>query len=76
MAQICSISEQVQLKTSGHKFYDFFLNKMDVLNRMFPQNISCSYEFVEGNGFTHGSVIHWKYDFGGTFSLSLISLSL
>ncbi|XP_038887027.1 MLP-like protein 31 [Benincasa hispida] len=63
MAQIFNISEQVKLNCCGEKFYDFFVNKMDYYVHMFPQRLK-SYKFVEGNGFTHGSVTHWKYDFG------------
>ncbi|KAE8650619.1 major latex protein 149 [Cucumis sativus] len=64
MAQIAKISEQVQLKCSGHKFYDFFTNKMDSVIQMFP-HIVTSYKILEGNGFAHGSVIHLKYNIGG-----------
>lgn len=70
MAQICNISEEVKLNCCGDKFYDFFLNKMDSYIHLFPQNLQ-SYKFVEGNGFTHGSVTHWKYDFGDDLSLYL-----
>ncbi|XP_022143420.1 uncharacterized protein LOC111013301 [Momordica charantia] len=63
MAQIAKISEQVQLKSCGHKFYEFLKNKMDYFPRMFPGNIE-SYKFAEGNSFTHGSISHWKYDIG------------
>ncbi|KAA0056078.1 major latex protein 15-like [Cucumis melo var. makuwa] len=76
MAQICSISEEVKLKACGQKFYHFFLTKMDVLNQMFPQNINSTYEFVEGNSFTHGTVIHWKYDFGGGLEESKVRLGV
>ncbi|XP_022143410.1 kirola-like [Momordica charantia] len=60
MAQIAKISEQVQLKSCGQKFYDHFANKMDRFAHLFPQNLK-GYEFVEGNGFTHGSVMYWIY---------------
>ncbi|CAK9317971.1 unnamed protein product [Citrullus colocynthis] len=64
MAQIAKISEQVQLKSSGHKFYEFFKNKMDyVFLQMFPE-IYQSCKVVEGNGFSHGNIIHLKYNAG------------
>ena len=63
MAQIAKISEQLQLKSSAHKFYDFFTNKMDSLIQMFP-HIFTSYKILEGNGFAHASVIHIKYNIG------------
>ena len=68
MAQIAKISEQVQLKCSGHKFYDFFTNKMDSVIQMFP-HIVTSYKILEGNGFAHGSVIHLKYNIGENINL-------
>ncbi|XP_038893753.1 kirola-like [Benincasa hispida] len=64
MAQIAKISKQVQLKSSGHKFYEFFKNNMDyIFVQMFPE-IYQSGKVVEGNGFSHGSVIHLKYNAG------------
>lgn len=63
MAQIAEISEQVQLKCCGKKFYDFFENKMDHLPRLFPQYFE-SYKLVEGNSLTHGGVSIWKNNFG------------
>ncbi|CAK9317969.1 unnamed protein product [Citrullus colocynthis] len=63
MAQIGKISEQVQLKSSGKKFYEFLKNKMDYFPQMFPGNLE-SYKLVEGNSLTHGSISVWKYDFG------------
>lgn len=74
MAQICNISAQVQLNCSGKKFYEVFVNKIDRLVHMFPQTIQ-SCKVVEGNGFTHGSVIHWKYDLGDQSSLSIVIFS-
>ncbi|XP_022143318.1 LOW QUALITY PROTEIN: major latex protein 149-like [Momordica charantia] len=63
MAQISIISEQVQLKCSGLKFYETYIKKIGSLHQMFPENLK-SYEIVEGNGFTNGIISHWKYDFG------------
>ncbi|KAA0056082.1 hypothetical protein IC582_013657 [Cucumis melo] len=64
MAQICKISEQVNIKSSAHKYYQFFKNKMDyVLVQMFPE-IYKSCKVVEGNGYSHGSIIHLKYNAG------------
>ncbi|XP_022948009.1 MLP-like protein 31 isoform X3 [Cucurbita moschata] len=66
MAQISNISKQLQLKCSGERFYELFKNKMDSITQMFPKKL-LSYKIVEGNGFAHGSVVHWKYDFGDLF---------
>lgn len=63
MAQISKISEQLQLKCSGEKFYELFKNKMECFTQMFPKNIQL-YKVVEGNGFAHGSVVDCKYDLG------------
>ncbi|KGN57826.1 kirola [Cucumis sativus] len=64
MAQICEISEQVNIKSSAHKFYQFFKNKMDyVFVQMFPE-IYKSCKVVEGNGFSDGSIIHLKFNAG------------
>ncbi|KAG6581205.1 hypothetical protein SDJN02_19810, partial [Cucurbita argyrosperma subsp. argyrosperma] len=63
MAQISNISHQLQLKCSGEQFYEFYRNKMDRLTQMFPKKL-LGYKIVEGNGFAHGSVVHWKYELG------------
>ncbi|XP_022948007.1 MLP-like protein 34 isoform X1 [Cucurbita moschata] len=65
MAQISNISKQLQLKCSGERFYELFKNKMDSITQMFPKKL-LSYKIVEGNGFAHGSVVHWKYELRGT----------
>ncbi|XP_022982738.1 major latex protein 146-like [Cucurbita maxima] len=63
MAQIAKISQQVQLKCCGHKFYEFFKNKMECVFQMFPE-ICCSWKVLEGNEFSHVRVIHLKYVVG------------
>ena len=63
MAQIAKISEQVHLKSSAHKVYDFLKNKMDFVIQMFP-DIYKGCDVLEGNGFSHGSIVHLKYNLG------------
>ena len=63
MAQIAKVSQEVQLRSSAPKFYEFLKNKMDFVFQMFPE-IYKSWKVVEGNGYAHGSVIQLKYNVG------------
>ena len=63
MAQIAKVSQKVQLRSSGHKFYELLKNKMDFVFQMFPE-VYKSWKVLEGNGLAHGSIIYLKYDVG------------
>ncbi|XP_022935319.1 kirola-like [Cucurbita moschata] len=64
MAQIAKVSQKVQLRSSGHKFYELLKNKMDFVFQMFP-DVYKSWKVLEGNGLAHGSIIHLKYNVDG-----------
>ncbi|XP_022935144.1 kirola-like isoform X1 [Cucurbita moschata] len=64
MAQIAKVSQEVELRSSAPKFYEFLKNKMDFVFQMFPE-IYKSWKVVEGNGYAHGSVIQLKYNIDG-----------
>ncbi|KAA0056062.1 hypothetical protein IC582_013641 [Cucumis melo] len=63
MSQTESIWAKVQLKSPPEKFYGFFRNHMGDLVHMFPDNFQ-SFQFLEGESFTTGSVMHWQYHLG------------
>ena len=65
MSQTESIWAKVPLKSPPEKFYGFFRNHMGDLVHMFPDNFQ-SFQFLEGESFTTGSVMHWQYHLGET----------
>ncbi|XP_023524704.1 MLP-like protein 34 [Cucurbita pepo subsp. pepo] len=64
MAQISQVSADVKIQSSADKFYAFFRHKMHHLPQIFSKNLH-SFEFLEGNDFTPGSLMHWSYDIVG-----------
>ncbi|XP_022998718.1 MLP-like protein 34 [Cucurbita maxima] len=64
MAQISQVCADVKIQSSADKFYGFFRHKMHHLPQIFSKKVH-SFEFLEGNDFTPGSLMHWTYDIVG-----------
>ncbi|KAG6581209.1 MLP-like protein 34, partial [Cucurbita argyrosperma subsp. sororia] len=63
MGKSDSIWAKIDLKSSPEKFYGFFRNHLGDLVDLFPENYK-SIQLVEGQHFSGGNVVLFKFQFG------------
>ncbi|KAK9272363.1 hypothetical protein L1049_002734 [Liquidambar formosana] len=66
MAQ--QLAVQTEMKSPADKFYGFFKSNMSNLVQLFPENFK-TFELVEGNDYSTGSVIFCKYLLGSLMTI-------